>query len=132
MNLVILMGRICKDPDITSSQSGTTIARYSIAVDRRFKKEGEPTADFFTCVSFGKQAEFVDRYLKKGTKIVVTGELQNNNYTNKDGQKVYDTRILTNNVEFAESKRETNESNNTDTNDFLNVADGVIDSLPFN
>ena len=103
MNLVILMGRICKDPDITSSQSGTTIARYSIAVDRRFKKEGEPTADFFTCVSFGKQAEFVDRYLKKGTKIVVTGELQNNNYTNKDGQKVYDTRILTNNVEFAES-----------------------------
>ena len=132
MNLVILMGRICKDPDITSSQSGTTIARYSIAVDRRFKKEGEPTADFFTCVSFGKQAEFVDRYLKKGTKIVVTGELQNNNYTNKDGQKVYDTRILTNNVEFAESKRETNESNNTDTNDFLNVADGIATELPFN
>lgn len=132
MNLVILMGRICKDPDITSSQSGTTIARYSIAVDRRFKKEGEPTADFFTCVSFGKQAEFVDRYLKKGTKIIVTGELQNNNYTNKDGQKVYDTRILTNNVEFAESKRETNESNNTDTNDFLNVADGIATELPFN
>lgn len=132
MNLVILMGRICKDPDITSSQSGTTIARYSIAVDRRFKKDGEPTADFFTCVSFGKQAEFVDRYLKKGTKIVVTGELQNNNYTNKDGQKVYDTRILTNNVEFAESKRETNESNNTDTNDFLNVADGLVTELPFN
>ena len=132
MNLVILMGRICKDPDITSSQSGTTIARYSVAVDRRFKKEGEPTADFFTCVSFGKQAEFVDRYLKKGTKIVVTGELQNNNYTNKDGQKVYDTRILTNNVEFAESKRETNESNNTDTNDFLNVADGIATELPFN
>ena len=131
MNLVILMGRICKDPDITSSQSGTTIARYSIAVDRRFKKEGEPTADFFTCVSFGKQAEFVDRYLKKGTKIVVTGELQNNNYTNKDGQKVYDTRILTNNVEFAESKRDT-ESNNTDTNDFLNVADGLVTELPFN
>lgn len=132
MNLVILMGRICKDPDITSSQSGTTIARYSIAVDRRFKKEGEPTADFFTCVSFGKQAEFVDRYLKKGTKIVVTGELQNNNYTNKDGQKVYDTRIHTNNVEFAESKRETNASNNTDTNDFLNVADGLVAELPFN
>ena len=131
MNLVILMGRICKDPDITSSQSGTTIARYSIAVDRRFKKEGEPTADFFTCVSFGKQAEFVDRYLKKGAKIVVTGELQNNNYTNKDGQKVYDTRILTNNVEFAESKRDT-ESNNTDTNDFLNVADGLVTELPFN
>lgn len=132
MNLAILMGRICKDPDITSSQSGTTIARYSIAVDRRFKKEGEPTADFFTCVSFGKQAEFVDRYLKKGTKIVVTGEIQNNNYTNKDGQKVYDTRILTNNVEFAESKRETTESNNTDTNDFLSIPDAAIDSLPFN
>lgn len=121
MNLAILMGRLAKDPDVSSSQSGTTIARYSIAVDRRFKKDGEPSADFFTCVSFGKQAEFVDRYLKKGTKIVVTGEIQNNNYTNKDGQKVYDTRILVHDVEFAESKK--TESDNTDTFDT---------ELPFN
>lgn len=128
MNLVILMGRICKDPDITSSQSGTTIARYSIAVDRRFKKEGEPTADFFTCVSFGKQAEFVDRYLKKGTKIVVTGELQNNNYTNKDGQKVRDNRIIIEEIEFAESKKESNNSDSRDVTEFNHIN---TDDLPF-
>ena len=104
MNIVILMGRLTRDPEVSSSASGTTFARYSIAVERKFKREGEPDADFFNCTSFGKQAEFVERYLKKGTKIVITGELQNNNYTNKDGQKVYDVRIMVHDVEFAESK----------------------------
>ena len=94
MNKVILMGRLTREPEVSSSTSGTTFARYSIAVDRKFKKEGDPEADFFNCVSFNKQAEFVEKYLKKGTKVVVTGRLQNNNYTNKDGQKVYDVRIM--------------------------------------
>ena len=104
MNKVILMGRLTRDPEVSSSTTGTTFARYSIAVDRRFKRDGEPDADFFNCTSFGKQAEFVERYLKKGTKVVVSGRLQNNNYTNKEGQKVYDVRIMVEDIEFAESK----------------------------
>ena len=132
MNFVILMGRLTRDPEISSSASGTTFARYSIAVDRKFKKEGEPEADFFNLVSFGKQAEFVERYLKKGTKIVVSGEIQNNNYTNKDGQKVYDTRIMVRDVEFAESKNsgEKTESKN-DVTDFLNIPNQLLEELPF-
>ena len=104
MNKVILMGRLTRDPEVSSSASGTTFARFSIAVDRRFKREGEPDADFFNCTSFGKQAEFVERYLKKGTKVVVTGRIQNDNYTNKEGQKVYSVRIMVEEIEFAESK----------------------------
>lgn len=106
MNKVILMGRLTKDPEVRYSQgaSQTTVARYSIAVDRRFKREGEPDADFFNCTAFGKQAEFVERYLHKGTKIVMSGRIQNDNYTNKDGQMVYSVRIITDDIEFAESK----------------------------
>ena len=135
MNKIILMGRLVRDPEISSSTSGTTFARYSIAVDRKFKKEGEPTADFFNCTSFGKQAEFVERYLKKGTKIVVSGRLENNNYTNKDGQKVYDVRIMVEDVEFAESKSESSNSatysDQPSGNDFLNIPDGLVEELPF-
>lgn len=129
MNKVILMGRLTKDPEVSSSASGTAYARYSIAVDRKFKKENEPTADFFNCVSFGKQAEFAEKYLKKGTKIVVTGSIQNNNYTNREGNKVFEVRIMVEEVEFAESK-----TNNTGTNtqsDFVNVPNGLVDELPF-
>ena len=129
MNKVILMGRLTKDPEVNSSSSGTAYARYSIAVDRKFKRENEPTADFFNCVSFGKQAEFAEKYLKKGTKIVVTGSIQNNNYTNREGNKVFEVRIMVEEVEFAESK-----TNNTDTNtqsDFVNVPNGLVDELPF-
>lgn len=129
MNKVILMGRLTKDPEISSSASGTTFARYSIAVDRKHKQEGEPDADFFNCTSFGKQAEFVDKYLKKGTKIIVSGRLQNNNYTNKEGKKVYEVRIMTEEVEFAESKGSQTQQNTT-TN-FLNVPDGLVEELPF-
>ena len=143
MNKVILMGRLTRDPEISSSTSGTTFARYSIAVDRRFKREGEPDADFFNCTSFGKQAEFVERYLKKGTKVVVTGRLQNNNYTNKDGQKVYDVRIMVEDIEFAESKNGGNgnaadgaqaqsSGSGNGGNDFLNIPDGLVEELPFN
>lgn len=106
MNKVIMMGRLTRDPEIRYGQgaNGTVVGRFSIAVDRRFKREGEPDADFFDCTVFGKQAEFVEKYLKKGVKIVLEGSVQNNNYTNKDGQKVYGTRIVVDNVEFAESK----------------------------
>lgn len=133
MNLVILMGRLTRDPEVSSSTSGTTFARYSIAVDRKFKREGEADADFFNCTSFGKQAEFVEKYLKKGTKIVVSGEIQNNNYTNKDGQKVYDVRIMVHDVEFAESKSSDSktETKSKDVTDFLNIPDGLVEELPF-
>lgn len=135
MNKVILMGRLTREPEVSSSTGGTTFARYSIAVDRKFKKEGEPEADFFNCVSFNKQAEFVEKYLKKGTKIVVTGRLQNNNYTNKDGQKVYDVRIMVEEVEFAESKNNSeassNNSSSADVTDFMNIPEGLVEELPF-
>ena len=106
MNKVILMGRLTRDPEVRYSQgaNATAVCRYTIAVDRRFKREGEPDADFFNCTVFGKGAEFAEKYLKQGTKIVVSGRVENDNYTNKDGQKVYGTRILVEEQEFAESK----------------------------
>ena len=141
MNKVILMGRLTRDPEVSSSTTGMTFARYSIAVDRRFKRDGEPDADFFNCTSFGKQAEFVERYLKKGTKVVVSGRLQNNNYTNKEGQKVYDVRIMVEDIEFAESKNASSDGSfssgsassgsSNGGNDFLNVPDGLVEELPF-
>lgn len=132
MNKVIEMGRLTRDPEISSSNSGTTFARFSIAVDRRFKKEGEPDADFFNCTAFGKTAEFVEKYLQKGTKVLVTGRLQNNNYTNKDGQKVYDVRIMVEEMEFAESKKDNNQgAQSTQGTDFLNVPEGLVEELPF-
>ena len=141
MNKVILMGRLTRDPEVSSSTTGTTFARYSIAVDRRFKREGEPDADFFNCTSFGKQAEFVEKYLHKGTKVVVSGRLQNNNYTNKEGQKVYDVRIMVEDIEFAESKNASSDGSfssgsvssgsSNGGNDFLNVPDGLVEELPF-
>lgn len=132
MNKVIEMGRLTREPEVSSSNSGTTFARFSLAVDRRFKKEGEPDADFFNCTAFGKTAEFVERYLKKGTKVLVTGRLQNNNYTNKEGQKVYDVRIMVEEMEFAESKKDNNQNTQTTQGtDFLNVPDGLVEELPF-
>ncbi|HBA46268.1 MAG TPA: single-stranded DNA-binding protein [Lachnospiraceae bacterium] len=106
MNKVILMGRLTRDPEVRYSQGATqtAVARFSIAVDRRFKREGDPEADFFNCTAFGKQAEFVERYLHKGIKIVVCGRVQNDNYTNKEGQMVYSVRIMVDEIEFAESK----------------------------
>jgi len=111
MNKVILMGRLTRDPEVRYSQgaSQTAIARFSIAVDRRFKREGEPDADFFNCTAFGKQAEFIERYLHKGVKVVVCGRIQNDNYTNKEGQMVYSVRVMVDEIEFAESKNASGE-----------------------
>lgn len=137
------MGRLVRDPDVKYSQGAnqTAIANFSIAVDRRFKREGEPNADFFSCTCFGKQAEFVERYLHKGTKIVLSGRIQNNNYTNKDGQMVYNVRIMVDEIEFAESKAASDGGNsgnagqtpNFAANDgFMNIPDGIDEKLPFN
>ena len=131
MNKTIMMGRLTKDPDITNTTNGTVIARYNLAVDRKFKREGDPDADFFSCTSFGKQAEFVEKYLKKGTKIVLTGRVQNNNYTDKNGQKVYGTVIMVDEIEFAESKKSEGTTSEEKTDDFVNVPEGLIEELPF-
>ena len=106
MNKVILMGRLTRDPDIRYSQgaSQSAVARYSLAVDRAFKREGEPEADFINCVAFGRQAEFAERFLKRGIKIAVVGRIQTGSYTNRDGVKVYTTDVIIENQEFAESK----------------------------
>lgn len=141
MNNVIMMGRLTRDPEVRyGGANNTAVARYAIAVDRRFKQEGQPDADFFNIVSFGKQGEFVEKYLRKGTKIVIGGELRNNNYTNKDGQMVYGMEIVTNTVEFAESKAASSSNNaGTDTppstpagDGFMNIPDGIEEELPFN
>ena len=110
MNKVILMGRLTKDADVKASTTGMTIARFTLAVDRRFKKDNEQTCDFINCVAFSKTAEFLEKYGKKGTKFVVEGSIQTGSYTNKDGNKVYTTDIAVQSVEFAESKSSTQNS----------------------
>lgn len=133
MNKAIMMGRLTRDPEIRYTNGGKTIAKFSLAVDRRFKQEGQPEADFFNCVTFGKQAEFVEKYLHKGTKILISGQVQNNNYTNKDGQAVYSTQILIDEIEFAESKQTQQQaSGNTSDQGWMNVPEGVSEELPFN
>ena len=140
MNKVILMGRLTRDPEVRYTQGDNTmaIARYSLAVDRRFKRDGEPDADFINCVAFGKSGEFAEKYLKKGTKVAVVGRIQTGSYTNKDGQKVYTTDVVVEEQEFAESKNSSSSDNNqsapTNKNtDFMNIPDGIDDTeLPFN
>lgn len=153
MNKIILMGRLTRDPEVRYSQgaSQTAVARFSLAVDRRFKREGEPDADFFNCTAFGKLAEFAERYLRKGTKVVLTGRVQNDNYTNKDGQMVYSVRVIAEEIEFAESKNASgggNEGGYHNNNGgfggqsapapsgagdgFMNIPDGIDEELPFN
>lgn len=147
MNKVILMGRLTREPDVRYSQGDNqmAVARYTLAVDRRFKRDGnDDNADFISCVSFGKTAEFAERYLHQGTKIVVEGRLQTGSYTNKEGQKVYTTDVIVENTEFAESKAAggggTSQAavNKPDPisaigSDFMNIPDGVEDEgLPFN
>ena len=124
MNKVILMGRLTKDPDVRQAND-LTIARYTLAVDRRSKKN---EADFISCAVFGKGAEFAEKYLKKGTKIAVTGRIQTGSYTNKDGVKVYTTDVVVEDQEFAESK---NSSANAESDGFMSIPDGLDEDLPF-
>ena len=148
MNKLILMGRLTRDPEVRyGGANNNAIARFSIAVDRRFKREGQPTADFFNCTAFGKLGEFVEKYLRKGTKIVLDGEIQNDNYQNKEGQMVYGFQVIANNIEFAESKAAAQQNGSyagadlgtpqqaptTDAGDgFMNIPDGIEEELPFN
>lgn len=128
MNKIHLMGRLTADPEITSTTSGTTIAKYTIAVDRRFVKEGQQKTDFFPCTSFGKQAEFAEKYLKKGTKVVISGEMRLDRVL-KEGKTLTYSKVSVEEIEFAESKKEQTQ----DSNDgFLNIPDGINpDELPF-
>lgn len=141
MNKVILMGRMTRDPEVRYSQgeNATAIARFNLAVDRRFKREGEATADFISCVVFGKAAEFVEKYCKQGTKVVTEGRWQTGNYTNNEGVKIYTNDCVVENIEFAESKAASEGNNsrpeptNAANDGFMNIPDGVEDEgLPFN
>ena len=138
MNRVILMGRLTRDPEVRYSQGerSMAIARYTLAVDRRFKRDNQPTADFISCICFRKTAEFVEKYCKKGTKLAVDGSWQTGSYTNKDGNKVYTNDCLVDNCEFAESKATAEQNqkkdDNTGNDDFMNIPDGIEDGLPFN
>lgn len=144
MNKVILIGRIVRDPEVRYSQgeNASGVAKYSLAVERRFKQEGQPTADFINCVCFGKQTEFVEKYLRQGTKIAVTGRIQTGSYTNKDGVKVYTTDVVVEEHEFCESKQNVEQAQpsaytkpqqtaNDLGNGFFNIPDGIDEALPF-
>lgn len=142
MNKCVLMGRLTRDPEVryTQGDNASAVARFSLAIDRRFKKDGEQTADFISCVAFGKTGEFIEKYGRQGTKFVVEGRIQTGSYTNKDGQKVYTTDVVVEQVEFAESKASAdgNATNNTansntptDTS-FMDISDDISEELPFN
>lgn len=140
MNKVLLMGRLTRDPEVryTQGDSSTAVARYSLAVDRRFKREGDQTADFINCVTFGKGAEFAEKYLRQGTKILIVGRIQTGSYINRDGVKVYTTDVVVEEQEFAESKAahdngNASEPQNAASGDgFTNIPDGIDEELPFN
>lgn len=140
MNKVVLMGRLTRDPEVryTEGDNPTTIARYTLAVDRKFKRDGEPTADFIRCIVFGRAAEFTEKYLQKGIKVIISGRIQTGSYTNKEGVKVYTTDIVVEEQDFAESKavseqnRESyNSGEQAGSDGFINVPEGLEEELPF-
>lgn len=147
MNKVILMGRLTRDPEVRYSQGeqATAIARYTLAVDRRFKRDSdEQTADFISCVAFGRAGEFAEKYFRKGIKIAISGRIQTGSYTNKDGQKVYTTDVVVEEQEFAESKNSSSGDGGyvgggnsrpepaAAGDGFMNIPDGIDEELPFN
>lgn len=138
MNKVILMGRLTADPELrySSGDKQTAVARYQLAVDRRYKRDGEEIVDFIRCVTFGKNAEFTEKYLRKGMKMLITGRIQTGSYTNQEGKKVYTTDIIVEEQEFAESKSANNK--NADAGQgapsgdgFMNIPEGIEEELPF-
>ena len=143
MNKVILMGRLTRDPDVRYGQGekSTCVARYTLAVDRKFKKDGDASADFINCIAFGKNGEFAEKYLRQGTKIVAVGRIQTGSYTNKEGIKVYTTDVVVEEHEFAESKKAAGENSAntsrqsggfpTDKDGFMNIPDGIDEEIPF-
>lgn len=138
MNSVQLTGRLTRDPEVRYTDGGSTIARFTLAVNRRFKSESGPDADFISCVAFGKTAEFIEKYFSKGRKMDLNGRIQTGSYTNKDGQKVYTTDIVVENVEFGESKNAQGNNSNSSYDSsgaydgFMNIPEGIDEELPFN
>lgn len=149
MNKVILLGNLTRDPEIRYSQGEKqmSVARFSIAVNRRFSRQGDTDTDFFNCTAFGKQAEFVEKYFKQGSRMLLTGRVQNDNYTNKNGERVYSVQIMADEIEFTERKStaDANASRGASNfgggapepamaadDDFMNIPDGIEDGLPFN
>ena len=145
MNSVNLTGRFTRDPEVRYTDSGSSIARFSIACDRRYKQEGGPTADFISCVAFGKTAEFIEKYFRKGMKIEISGRIQTGSYTNQEGNKVYTTDVVAEQVGFAESRAASQgtQDSNGNTKDstggfgpeddgFMNIPDGIDEEFPFN
>lgn len=137
MNIVIMVGRLTKDPEIRYSQQGKAVCNFSIAVDRRIKREGDNNTDFFNCVCFGKTAEFVEKYFSTGKRIAIEGNIQNDSFTGRDGTKKTSVKIVCDNVEFADGKGEAKETKEAkpkreEDEGFLNIPDGAIDEeLPF-
>ena len=146
MNKVILMGRLTRDPEVrySAGENALAIARYTLAVDRRFRRDGEATADFISCVVFGRGAEFAEKYFHQGIRIVVSGRIQTGSYTNREGQKVYTTEVVVEEQEFAESKNASSANTQSyqaapapapsaDAGDgFMNIPDGIDEEVPFN
>ena len=140
MNVVVLMGRLTRDPEVryTTGETPIAIARYTLAVDRRFKKDGEKDADFIQCIAFGKSAEFAEKYFKQGTRITVNGRIQTGSYTNRDGQKVYTTEVAVDYQEFAQNKDDQAAKGSPrlaakpDDDGFVNVPEDIDEDLPFN
>ena len=139
MNKVILMGRLARDPEVRyGGANNTAVAKYSLAVPRKFKRDGDQECDFINCVAFGKLGEFAEKYLRKGIKIVIVGRIQTGSYTSKDGQKVYTTDVVVEEQEFAESKNASGQNNDNgnssphgsapDSDGFMNIPDGIDDS----
>lgn len=142
MNKAILMGRLTRDPEVryTSGENSLAIARYTLAVDRKIRKDGDATADFIPCVVFGRSAEFVEKYFRKGLKIAIVGHVQTGSYTNRDGQNVYTTEVVVEEQEFAESKNSGSGSSQQNApqpspdvgqDGFMNIPDGIEEELPF-
>lgn len=143
MNSVQLVGRLTRDPDIRYSDSGKTVAKFTLAVDRRIKKNNEEGADFISCVAFDQRAEFLEKWFRKGQRIGLNGRIQTGSYTNKEGQKVYTTDVIADSLEFVESKGSSSvpagaghgpvNNNYVDNDGFMNIPDDVEDEgLPFN
>lgn len=142
MNKAILMGRLTRDPEVrySAGDGSMAVARYTLAVDRRFKKESGQDADFISCVCFGKSAEFVEKYFRQGMKVTIAGRIQTGSYTNRDGQKVYTTDVVVEEQEFAESKgagsrgvqHSPAQPSAAGSDGFMNIPDGIDEELPFN
>lgn len=141
MNKVILMGRLTRDPEVRyGGANNTAVAKFGFAVPRKFKRDGEPDCDFINCTAFGKTAEFIEKWCRQGTKLLLEGHWQTGSYTNRDGQKVYTNDCMVESCEFAESKNASQQNTQSrtepmpqvDSMGFMNIPDGIDEELPFN